>query len=315
MPVPEVQIVDTTLLPKPNQDAEYERGLVSDYYEVQRGYHVMRRSGTLTSYLMYTVAGQGFFRDRHDRLIVVGRGDLALIEAQTYQEYGIWQDSGHWHCHWAHFDAQAHWAQWLPLPEASGLTGLSLAHVSSRATQNQISDLFFELQALRTRPELSRHALSLNVLERILIFSHGTASARRPIDQRIRRVLQLIESSAPMPPSSEQLSAVSGLSTSRLAALFKAETGVSIRAVVNRARLRLAQTALHAPGATLELAAECAGFESPYSFSNWFLKQTGLRPGQYRRKWLARESVIRPDQPWLSPARDRNGPTALTDPP
>jgi AraC-like DNA-binding protein len=108
---------------------------------------------------------------------------------------------------------------------------------------------------------------------------------------------------------------VSGLSASRLAALFKAEMRVSIRGAVNRVRLRLAQAALHAPGATLELAAERAGFESPYSFSNWFLKQTGLRPGQYRRKWLSRESAVRPDQPSLSPAHDCNGRAALNDPP
>lgn len=305
MPASKVQIVDTTALPRPGYDAEYERGLVSDYYEVGDGYHVMRRSGTLTTYLMYTVSGQGFFRDRHNRLMVVGRGDLAMIEAQTYQEYGIWRESGHWHCHWVHFDAQAHWAQWLPLPNASGLTGVSLAHLDSPALQRQISDLFFELQAQRTQPELCRHALSLNVLERILIHSHRTESSRRALDPRIYRVLQLIESNAPVPPSADQLRAVSGLSASRLAALVKAETGLTIRGAVNRVRLRLAQAALHAPGTTLEQAAECAGFESPYSFSNWFLKQTGLRPGQYRRKWLAHESAIRPNKPWLRPARDR----------
>lgn len=52
MPVPTVEIIDPTALPKPGYDAQYERGLVSDYYEVRRGYHVMRRQGTLTSYLM-----------------------------------------------------------------------------------------------------------------------------------------------------------------------------------------------------------------------------------------------------------------------
>jgi AraC family transcriptional regulator, arabinose operon regulatory protein len=315
MLVPTVQIVDPTALPKPSYDAEYERGLVSDYYEVRRGYHVMRRSGTLTSYLAYTVSGQGFFRDRQNRLIVVGGGDLVLIEAQTYQEYGIWNESRHWHCHWVHFDAQAHWARWLPLPVASGLAGVSFLHIPSRALQRQVSDLFFELQARRTRPELWRHALALNILERILILSHRTGGAARQVDPRVSRVLQLIENSAPVPPRVDQLKAISGLSMSRLAHLFKAEMGVSMRGVVTRVRLRLAQNALHAPGATLEQAAECSGFESPYSFSNWFLKQTGLRPGQYRSKWRARESAIRPDKPWLKAARARGARAALNGPP
>jgi AraC family transcriptional regulator of arabinose operon len=278
---------------------------VSDYYEVRRGYHVLRRSGTLTSYLAYTVSGHGFFRDLHNRLIVVGVGDLVLIEAQTYQEYGIWHESHHWHCHWVHFDAQAHWARWLPLPVATGLAGVSFLHIPSCARQRQISDLFFELQADRTRAELWRHALALNILERILILSRSTGVAARQVDLRVCRVMQLIEGSAPVPPTADQLKAMSGLSMSRLAHLFKAEMGMSIRGVVTRVRLRLAQNALHAPGVTLEQAAECAGFESPYSFSNWFLKQTGLRPGQYRSKWRARERAIRPDKPWLKAARSR----------
>jgi AraC-like DNA-binding protein len=306
MSVPTVQIIDSTALQRPSYDAQYERGLVSDYYEVRRGYHVMRRSGTLTSYLMYTVSGQGFFRDAGDRSIVVGRGDLVSIEPHTYQEYGLWHESRSWRCHWVHFDAQADWAPWLPLSTPSGLAGVSFAHVPSRALQRQVSDLFFELQAQRTRPDVWRDALSLNVLERILILSHSTGNVTRQPDPRLCRVLQLIESSAPVAPSLDQLSAVSGLSASRLSYRFKAEMGVSIRGVVNRVRLRLAQNALHEPGATLDQAAACAGFESAYSFSNWFIKQTGLRPGQYRRKWLARERAIRPDKPWLRPlARER----------
>jgi AraC family transcriptional regulator, arabinose operon regulatory protein len=301
MPVPTVQIIDPTALPKPSYDAQYERGLVSDYYEVRRGYHVMRRSGTLTSYLMYTVSGQGFFRDQEHRSIIVGRGDLVLIEPQTYQEYGIWQESRSWHCHWVHFDAQVDWAPWLPLSTPSGLAGVSFAHLPSRALQRQVSDLFFELQAQRTRHEVWRDALSLNGLERILILAHSTGDATRQVDPRVYRVLQLIENSAPVPPSVDQLSAVSGLSASWLSYLFKAETGMSIRGAVNRVRLRLAQNALQAPGATVDQAAASAGFESPYSFSNWFIKQTGQRPGQYRRKWLARERAIRPDKPWLRP--------------
>ena len=190
----------------------------------------------------------------------------------------------------------------LPLPLTPGLGGVSFAHVASRAGQRQVSDLFFELQAQRTHPEAWRHALCLNILERILILARSTGSEARPVDPRVWRVMQAIESNAPAVPSASALGAIAGLSVSRLAALFKAQMGVSVRGAANRVRLRLAQEALHDTAATLEQVAEQAGFESPYSFSNWFLKQTGLRPGQYRKKWLARERAIRPDnKPWLLP--------------
>jgi AraC family transcriptional regulator, arabinose operon regulatory protein len=312
MSVPIVEIIDPTALAKPTYDALYERGLVSDYYQVRRGYHVMRRQGTITSYLMYTVSGRGFFRDRHDHAIRVGPGDFALIEANAYQEYGIWPASKHWDAHWVHFDAQPHWAHWLPLAVPSGLERVSFAHLSSRSLRRQVSDLFFELQMQRTRPEVWRHALSLNLLERILILARGSGSTARPVDPRIWRVLQAIETSGSQLATTGELSAVAGLSPSRLAYLFRQQTGMSLLVAINRVRLRQAQTALHESGSSLADAAERAGFQSPYSFSNWFVKQTGLRPGEYRRKWLERKPAIRPEKPWLRPLSARPSRAATT---
>jgi AraC family transcriptional regulator of arabinose operon len=258
---------------------------------------------------MYTVSGRGFFRDESNRVIRVGKGDLVLIDAHAYQEYGIWGQSQHWNAHWVHFDAQPHWHHWLPLTAPSGLHAVSFSHVSTRSLQRQVTDLFFELQTQRTRSETWRHALCLNLLERILILARSNGDASRPLDPRIWRVLQAIETSSPAPPTASQLSAIAGLSQSRLAYLFKQQTGSSILGAVNKARLRAAQHALHQPGTSLVDAAERSGFQSPYSFSNWYLKQTGMRPGEYRRKWLANKSAERPvDKPWLRPsARDRSG--------
>ena len=69
MPAPALEIIDPIALPKPGYDAAYERGLVSDYYEVRRGYPVMRRKGTLTSHLICSASGRGFVSDRHNRAI------------------------------------------------------------------------------------------------------------------------------------------------------------------------------------------------------------------------------------------------------
>ena len=124
-------------------------------------------------------------------------------------------------------------------------------------------DLFFELQTQRTRPEIWRHALALNLLERISILARASGSSSRPVDPRIWRVLRAIETSARLAASATELAAVAGLSPSRLAYLFKQQTGMSILDAVNRVRLRLAQYALHEPGASLAEAAERAGFQSP----------------------------------------------------
>ncbi len=298
MSVPSVEIVDTAELPRPTHDVYCEPGLVSDYYEVRRGYHILRRKGSATSYLVFSLSGCGFFRDAKDQLIRVGRGDLVLIQSHTYQEYGIWPSSSHWKCHWVHFDAQPHWAYWMPLAEKCALRGVSTAHISSRAVQHQISDLFFQVHTERKRPEVWRNALALNLLERILILARSTThhSAAKAVDPRVWRVLEAIEASAPDPPSSSDLSRVAGLSPSRLASLFKQHTGISILAAVNRVRLRAAQQALQEIGTSVSDAAERSGFQSPYSFSNWYLKQTGLRPGEYRRRWFEKMQAAQKDQ-------------------
>lgn len=286
---PAVQIVDSGTLPRPQWDAWCEPGLVSDYYQVTQGYHIIRRRGTPTSYMVYTTAGSGFFRDARDRMIRVRRGDLVLVDARAYQEYGILPRAPAWRCHWVHFDAQPHWTHWLPLPKATGLSAVSFAHVRSRAAQRRLADLFFELHTERKRHEVWRQALALNVLERILIVAHGTedVGTTRHKDPRIWRVLEAMERDAPRSVNVAAYAELAGLSPSRLEHLFKQQTGVSIRTAVNRVRLRAAQHALQESGVKLAEAAGRAGFESPYSFSNWFTRQTGMRPSEYRRRWLA----------------------------
>jgi AraC-like DNA-binding protein len=285
-----VEIVTSDELPRPEFDAWYQPGLVSDYYEVRHGYHILRRKGTTTYYLIYSVSGVGFVRDARDRTIQLRTGDLALVRARSYQEYGIWPNSNHWTCHWVHFDAQPHWTYWLPLAETVALEGLSVAHIGLRSVQQQLNDLFFSLHSERRRDEVWSTAMALNLLERILILARSSADGRESpiVDSRISRVLQAIEKNAPHALSSAKLSHIAGLSPSRLACVFKQHTGVSILAAVNRVRLRTAQHALQDPGATLHDVAERSGFRSPYSFSNWYLKQTGMRPGEYRRDWTAK---------------------------
>jgi AraC family transcriptional regulator of arabinose operon len=287
MPSSPIEIVGEDELPRPQPDAWYDRGLVSDYYEVRQGYHIIRRRGSTTSYLVYSVSGVGFFRDARDRVIRLGPGDVALLQARTYQEYGIWPKSDHWACHWVHFDAQPGWSFWLPLAQRSGVEGLTVAHIESKGAHQQLNDLFFALHSEAKRGEVWSTASALNLLERILIVVR--TSADRPeamvLDSRVSRVLQTIETSAPRAPSMAELSRIAGLSPSRLASVFKQHTGISILAAVNRVRLRAARHALQDPAATLHDVAERCGFRSPYSFSNWYLKQTGLRPGEYQRRW------------------------------
>jgi AraC family transcriptional regulator of arabinose operon len=266
--------------------------LVSDYYEVRPGYHILRRKGSPSTYLIYSIAGRGFVRDRHDRVLYLDSGDFALISRHTYQEYGIAPCCSLWRCHWVHFDVQPDWSNWAPLAGETALEGVSHAHVSSSALRQQIGELFFEMHASPPGNEAWRFALRLNLLERVLILTRSASDDARARfdDPRVAKVLQLIESRAPEVPSPRELGSAVGLSPSRLACVFKQQTGVSMMGAVNRLRLRAARHALMDSAVGMQQVAERAGFQSPYSFSNWFLKQTGERPASYRRK--CRRSAI-----------------------
>lgn len=290
-----VEIVDQTALPRPLHDVPCEPGLVSEYQIARRGHHLIRRNGSTTSYLVYTISGAGFFRDAKDHLIVVGRGDLVLLEARTYQECGTSRASRHWKYHGVYFDAPPHWLHWLPLTDESGLAGLSTTRLDSRAARAQMRDLFAQLHGELEARELWSTALALNVLERILILARANAGSTgaRSADPRISRVWKAIEASAPAAPSAAELSRVAGLSPSRLSFVFKKATGISILAAVNRVRLRAAYAALQEPRTSVREAARRVGFKSPYSFSNWYLKQTGLRPAEYRRRLTENARTLR----------------------
>jgi AraC family transcriptional regulator, arabinose operon regulatory protein len=285
-----IVIVGENELPRPGRDTTCCPGLLSAYNELGRGHHVVRRRGTATSYLVYSVSGVGFFRDSQNRAIQIGPGDLALLQARNYQEYGISPTSRQWACHWVHFDAQPHWWPWIPLSKRIALQGLSLARMASTSARQQLSRLFFMLHDERQRPGLWGTASALNVLERILILARTNAEDGEALvaDSRVSRVLQAIEAAGPPAPSLAELSRIAGISPSRLAHVFKEQTGISILAAVNRVRLSAAQLALQDSSATLQQVADRCGFTSPYSFSNWYLKQTGLRPGEYQRRWASR---------------------------
>jgi hypothetical protein len=135
-----IVIVGENELPRPGRDTTCCPGLLSAYNELVHGHHVVRRRGTATSYLVYSVSGFGFFRDSKNRAIQIGPGDLALLQARNYQEYGTSPTSRQWACHWVHFDAQPHWWPWIPLPNRVALQGLSLARTKSPSSQRQLNN-------------------------------------------------------------------------------------------------------------------------------------------------------------------------------
>ena len=84
------------------------------------------------------------------------------------------------------------------------------------------------------------------------------------------------------PQSIAGLAGVAGLSPSRFAHRFKADTGDSPIAYLTKLRLRQAARLLELRGRSVGEAARDVGFDSPFYFSRQFKKQYGVSPREYQ---------------------------------
>lgn len=103
----------------------------------------------------------------------------------------------------------------------------------------------------------------------------------RRISPVLLRTLEYMEEHFAEPLGVADLASFAGLSESRFAANFKAETGDSPMHCLNSIRLGRAQSLL-VNGAAVEEAARLAGFSSVQYFCRIFRRNTGMTPGEFR---------------------------------
>jgi two-component system response regulator YesN len=87
----------------------------------------------------------------------------------------------------------------------------------------------------------------------------------------------------------------SGLSSDRLAHLFRDTLGMAVKDYVMRLRVTIARELMRDARRTLEDVAQLAGFVDASHFSRVFAGAVGARPGAYRRQpraWPSRPSAV-----------------------
>jgi len=84
------------------------------------------------------------------------------------------------------------------------------------------------------------------------------------------------------PPSVHELAAAVGLSSSRLAHLFRDEVGQSIRSYVVERRLSMAAFLIVQTDERISQIAYGVGFGDISNFNHAFKKKFGMAPGAYR---------------------------------
>ncbi|MBL8679152.1 MAG: helix-turn-helix transcriptional regulator [Myxococcales bacterium] len=131
------------------------------------------------------------------------------------------------------------------------------------------------LEPLPSTSELRR--APRRVLASLLHVEHPA----RPIDARVKRLVEAMDAGEHLERSVAQIAARSSLSKSRFMHVFAESVGVPFRRYRLWARLRAATLSI-ARGAPLTTAALDAGFATPSHFSEAFRSMFGVVPSQLR---------------------------------
>lgn len=261
--------------------------LACDEYEKDINYTNYRSRGGGDWLLIYTVAGHGSILSTEGDELRVGPGDCVAWAPGEPQEYntapGTDSSQGHWHILWAHFLPRPEWQPWLRWP----LHGDFIRHVHlppGQTREGHEAALRRMLATYRASFPGSQ-LLAINALEEALLWvqaaltGHGWAT----LDSRVRRAMDYLAQNPRRAFDLGELALHSGLSVSRLAHLFKRETGTTPQRYQERLRLRQARQLLRLTNLGIaEIAAEL-GYQDAFYFTNRFRKAEGVSPSEYRR--------------------------------
>lgn len=109
-----------------------------------------------------------------------------------------------------------------------------------------------------------------------------TASGAPVMDERVQTVLRTISERFAEPLPTRELAALAGTSPSRLAQLFRAHTGATVRETLLRRRLTEAKRLLATTTVPVTHVLYEAGFNDVSYFNRTFRKDAGMTPREFR---------------------------------
>lgn len=194
-----------------------------------------------------------------------------------------------WELLWVHFLPRPHWLEWLAWPEeAPGLLRLRLGE--SGPARERVEEALWSMHRYATGGLLRRTDLAMNALEAALLWCEEAnplaerPSSGGPLDPRVRRAMELLLEGLSEPVPLSDIGRSVGLSVSRLAHLFREQTGRTPGQFVEGERMARAKQLLALTSRTVAAVAEEVGYENPFYFTLRFKKHTGLAPRDWRER-------------------------------
>lgn len=237
-------------------------------------YTTYRRRGTTDWLLVQTLDGHGRFGT-----VMADPGSVTLVRPGTLHDYATVGER--WHFLYAHLHPKPDWLPLLDWPESAlGILQLRPAAAAFERIANQLRDAIRHQRSVLTQGE----QLSANALEAVLLWCDTQNPKAVRIDDRLLRVIELIDQDLKAQFDLPKLARAASLSVSRFAHLFRAQLGVSPQQFFERRRLDAACRLLELTTRSVASVAAEVGYTDPLYFSTRFRLHTGSSPTTYRRR-------------------------------
>ena len=251
------------------------------HFNRDASYFTRRPKGRDDWLLIYTASGSGRIISAQGTYLTEP-GDILLYAPGDKQDYGTSPKTESWELLWAHFRPKPHWLAWLNWPIAE--KGLKVLKLEKGEVRTQFVAVMRRMVESSTRSLPIATDLAVLALEEALLWTRLTVAQDQwvTMDARIRRAVDYLANQFREPFQMENLARYCGLSVSRLAHLFTAQTGLSPQRFLERHRMQIAAHMLRMTDFTITEIAGEVGYADPFYFSNRFRRYSKKSPSQFR---------------------------------
>ncbi len=210
----------------------------------------------------------------------LGQGETVLFRPRAPQHFGSDAAAGLWELAWVHFVPLPHWLELLRRPEIA--PGILRMAAPEPALRERIETCLLEADRLAGSGLPHADRLAQNALEAALLWWETQDSGQRPLDPRVVEAIDYLSRSLDRRVPIAEVARAVHLSPSRLAHLFRAETGVSPGRFGEQRRLERAKHLLESTSLPINGVARETGFAGQFHFATRFRVSTGVTPSSYR---------------------------------
>lgn len=274
------------VLPRPVVSAWFEGQTLIEllptdvgHYPTAQWHFVERPEGISQAVLIYCTDGAGWARVGGNTLRI-RPGQALLTPAGEAHAYGADPDDP-WTIYWVHLDG----AKVSLLTELLDLDPEE--PLLNPGRDPAIPTLFEKMLSILgsgyTPDNLLSASMALGQLvTHLVVLRHRTPNRDDNMDQRIRRVIDLMQANIARSLKVDELAREANLSSSHLAAVFKKRTGFTVLDFFIRLKIQRACFLLDTTDQSVKAIAADLGFDDPLYFSRCFRRVHDSSPTQYR---------------------------------